>query len=74
MCLGRSRGINFIDSAHIMVCHNRPIYNHKLFASVAERSQCSLGWFYGFKLHLIINDKGEILSFTLPKAMLIPGM
>lgn len=66
-CLGQSHGINFIDSTHIKVCHNRRIHNHKVFAAVAERGQCSLGWFYGFKLHLIINDKGEILSFYLTK-------
>ena len=66
-CLGKSRGINFIDSTHIKACHNRRIHNHKVFASVAERGQCSIGWFYGFKLHLIINDKGEILSFYLTK-------
>jgi hypothetical protein len=66
-CLGQSRGINFIDSTHIKVCHNRRIHNHKVFAEVAERGQCSIGWFYGFKLHLIINDKGEILSFYLTK-------
>ena len=66
-CLGQSQGINFIDSTHIKVCHNRRIHNHKVFVSVAERGQCSIGWFYGFKLHLIINDKGEILSFYLTK-------
>ncbi|MEO5911441.1 MAG: IS982 family transposase [Pelobium sp.] len=66
-CLGNSRGINFIDSTHIKVCHNRRIHNHKVFAQVAERGQCSIGWFYGFKLHLIINDRGEILSFYLTK-------
>ncbi|HEY4327507.1 MAG TPA: IS982 family transposase [Mucilaginibacter sp.] len=66
-CLGISRGINFIDSTHIKVCHNRRIHNRKVFAAVAERGQCSIGWFYGFKLHLIINDKGEILSFYLTK-------
>jgi Transposase DDE domain len=66
-CLGQSHGINFIDSTHIKVCHNRRIHNHKVFAGAAERGQCSIGWFYGFKLHLIINDKGEILSFYLTK-------
>ena len=65
--LGVSCGINFIDSTHIKVCHNKRIHNHKVFAAVAERGQCSLGWFYGFKLHLIINGKGEILSFYLTK-------
>lgn len=66
-CLGKSEGINFIDSTHIHVCHNRRIHNHKVFKGVAERGQCSIGWFFGFKLHLIINDKGEILSFYLTK-------
>jgi hypothetical protein len=66
-CLGKSTGINFIDSTHLKVCHNRRIHNHKVLKNVAERGQCSIGWFYGFKLHLIINDKGEILSFYLTK-------
>jgi hypothetical protein len=66
-CMGRSRGINFIDSTHMYVCHNRRIHQHMVFRGKAERGQCSLGWFYGFKLHLIINDKGEILSFYLTK-------
>lgn len=66
-CLGESSGINFIDSTHVKVCHNRRIHNHKVFKGAAERGQCSIGWFYGFKLHLIINDKGEILSFYLTK-------
>lgn len=66
-CMGKCSGISFIDSTHIKVCHNRRIHNHKVFKSVAERGQCSIGWFFGFKLHLIINDKGEILSFYLTK-------
>ena len=66
-CLGKSRGINFVDSTHIKVCHNRRIHQHKVFKEVAERGICSIGWFYGFKLHLIINDSGEILSFYLTK-------
>lgn len=66
-CLGKSYGINFIDSTHLKVCHNRRIHSHKVFNGVAERGQCSIGWFFGFKLHLIINDCGEILSFYLTK-------
>ena len=66
-CMGSCTGISFIDSTHLKVCHNRRIHNHKVFREVAERGHCSLGWFYGFKLHLIINDKGEILSFYLTK-------
>jgi hypothetical protein len=66
-CLGNCRGISFIDSTHLNVCHNRRIHQHKTFKEVAERGFCSIGWFYGFKLHLIINDKGEIISFFLTK-------
>lgn len=66
-CLGKCTGINFVDSTPLRVCHNRRIHNHKVFTSCAERGHCSLGWFFGFKLHLIINDKGEILAFYLTK-------
>lgn len=31
------------------------------------RGKSSMGWFYGFKLHLVCNDKGELLNFCLPK-------
>jgi Transposase DDE domain len=44
---------------------NRRIPRHKVFAGLAARGQCSLGWFYGFKLHLVINEYGEVLAFTL---------
>lgn len=66
--LGNSTGISFVDSTPLRVCHNRRIHQHKTFRGVAQRGQCSIGWFFGFKLHLIINDKGEILSFYLTKA------
>ncbi len=65
--LGKSTGISFVDSTPLRSCHNRRIHQHKTFKGVAERDQCSIGWFFGFKLHLIINDKGEILSFYLTK-------
>jgi len=68
VCMGKSRGINFIDSTHMKACDNRRIHSHKVFKGIAERGKTSIGWFYGFKLHLIINDKGEILSFYLTKA------
>lgn len=67
-CLGQCTGINIIDSTPLRVCHNRRIHNHKVFKDVAERGRCSMGWFFGFKLHLIINDKGELMSFYLSKA------
>lgn len=66
-CLGTCTGINFIDSTTLRVCKNQRIHNHKTFKGIAERGKSSMGWFYGFKLHLIINDKGELMSFYLTK-------
>ncbi|MDU1350212.1 IS982 family transposase [Clostridium butanoliproducens] len=62
---GKCIGISFIDSTTLNVCHNRRIHSHKVFKGFAERGKSSTGWFYGFKLHLVANDKGEILSFYL---------
>ncbi len=64
-CCGDGTGIAFIDSTALRVCTNRRIQRHKVFAGLAARGQCSLGWFYGFKLHLVINECGEVLAFTL---------
>ena len=62
---GKCTGISFIDSTTLDVCHNRRIHSHKVFKGIAERGKSSTGWFYGFNLHLVINDRGEILSFYL---------
>ncbi len=59
---GRCHGISFIDSTALMVCDNHRIHNHKVFAQLAQRGKGSMGWFYGFKLHLVINDCGELLA------------
>lgn len=62
---GKCTGISFIDSTTLDVCDNRRIHSHKVFDGIAARGKSSTGWFYGFKLHLVINDKGEILSFYI---------
>jgi transposase len=62
---GQATGIQFIDSLPIRVCHNRRIPSHKVFAGLAQRGKGSMGWFYGFKLHLVINEQGEVLGLTL---------
>jgi len=56
-------GIAFIDSTKLPVCSNLRIYSHKVFKGIAARGKSSTGWFYGFKLHIVINHVGEILSF-----------
>ena len=55
---GRPTGISFIDSTPLKACRNRRIYSHKVFKLCAARGKNSTGWFYGFKLHLVINDRG----------------
>jgi len=60
--LERTRGIAFIDSLPLPVCHNRRIYSHQVFAGSAQRGKSSMGWFYGFKLHFVINDEGALLA------------
>lgn len=62
---GEITGIAFIDSTSIDVCHNKRIARNKIFKGLAKRGKTTSGWFYGFKLHLIINEKGEILAFQL---------
>jgi hypothetical protein len=58
-------GISFIDSTSLKVCHNRRIHSHKVFAGCARRGKTSVDWFFGFKLHLVTNDCGELLNVRL---------
>lgn len=64
-CLGDCTGVSFIDSTSLDVCLNQRIASHKVFAGLAGRGKTSTGWFFGFKLHLVINDRGELLSVRL---------
>lgn len=64
-CFGQCTGISFIDSTSIKVCHNRRIASHKVFKSLAARGKTSVDWFFGFKLHLVVNEQGELLNVLL---------
>ncbi|HEX8982091.1 MAG TPA: IS982 family transposase [Ktedonobacterales bacterium] len=63
--LGDCTGISFVDSTALAVCKNARIAQHQVFAVDARRGKTSVGWFYGFKLHLVVNDRGELLAFCL---------
>lgn len=62
---GECTGIQFVDSTSIIVCNNKRIFNHKVFDGIAKRGKNTMGWFFGFKLHIIVNDVGELLAFKL---------
>jgi len=62
---GQCSGISFVDSTSLKVCHNRRIHSHKVFERCAQRGKTSVDWFFGFKLHLVINDCGELLAVRL---------
>ena len=62
---GEETGLYFADSTPLKVCHNKRINNHKVFYGLAKRGKSTMGWFYGFKLHLIINHKGQIMAVKI---------
>jgi hypothetical protein len=61
-------GYYFIDSKKLEVCHVRREKTHRVFQEFARKGKGSTGWFYGLKLHLVINHLGEIVSFLLTPA------
>lgn len=67
LLLGKCTGISFVDSTPLRVCRNQRIHIHQVFKWIARRGKCSMGWFFGFKLHLICNEKGEQLNFLMPR-------
>jgi len=62
---GPCTGISFIDSTSLSVCDPKRSNQHRVFATDARRGKTSMGWFYGFKLHLAVNDRGDLLACCL---------
>ena len=60
--MGTVTGISFIDSTSIKVCSNKRISRNKVFKDVAKRGKTTVGWFFGFKCHIVVNEVGELLS------------
>ncbi len=67
-CLGKCTGISFIDSTPVRVCNKKRISKNQVFKDIATIGKSTMGWFYGFKLHIIVNDKGELLEFVITQA------
>lgn len=64
-CRGRCSGVSFVDSTALRVCKMKRMRRHRVFDGLAAIGKNSMGWFYGFKLHLVINDRGGLLGFML---------
>ncbi len=65
---GQGTGVAFTDSTPLAVCHNRRIGRHQVFAGIAARGKSGMGWFHGFRLHLIVNDQGDLPAVHLTPA------
>ena len=63
--LGKCSGISIIDSTPLASCHIKRERQRRTMRGWAAKGKCTMGWFYGFKLHLVINDKGEIIQWKL---------
>ena len=62
---GTCTGLSIADSTPLAVCHNLRIQRHSVFQGIAQRGKSSTGWFYGFKLHAVINHRGELLAIKV---------
>ncbi len=62
---GSGSGVSFIDSTPLAVCHNRRIQRHRVFRGIAQRGKNSVDWFFGFKLHLVVTERGDRLACRL---------
>ena len=67
MLFGEETGTYFMDATAIKVCHNKRRYRNKTFANLAKQGKSSMGFFYGFKLHLVINGKGEFIALKMTR-------
>lgn len=62
---GKRTGIYYIDSTCLPVCHIKRSKRHKTFEEIAQYGRTSVGWFFGLKLHMVINNLGELMAFKI---------
>ncbi len=68
-CFGECTGISFVDSTCIPVIHNKRQFNMKVFKDIATKGKSTMGWYVGFKLHLLCNEKGELINCLVRKSV-----
>lgn len=62
---GQETGISFVDSTPLKVCNIKRATRNKVFENIAAKGKSSMGWFFGFKLHVVINHLGSIIKFAI---------
>jgi hypothetical protein len=62
---GECDGVSIVDATALAVCGNRPLGRRRVFEGKAARGKTSMGWFFGFKLHLAADSKGELTAVRL---------
>ena len=58
----------FVDSTMIPVCHSMRRKFNKVFDGLAKNGKGTMGWCHGFKLYLLCNEMGDVLTFCLTPA------
>jgi len=62
---GEETGIYIADPTALPICHNKRISRNRVFEGIAMRGKTTMGWFYGLKLHMVINHKGSIMAVKI---------
>lgn len=65
--LSQGQSEAYIDATALRVSHNKRMNSHKVFKGIAAVGKSTMGWFYGFKLHLVIDLQGNIINARLTK-------
>lgn len=58
-------GLKFTDSTKLAVCQIKREFSHKVCKGLASKSKSTMGWFYGFRLHIICNELMQILKLKI---------
>ncbi len=70
---GRKTGIYYIDASCLPVCHIKRSKRNKVFKEIADYGRTSVGWFFGLKIHLVINNHGELIAFKMTRGNVHDG-